>query len=50
MAEWIDVNERLPKEDTRVLVTISDENYKYVQAYALHECYFLITQIIYFLI
>lgn len=33
MQKWIDVNERLPEEDVRVLVAITDENYKHVKKY-----------------
>ena len=32
-AKWIDVNDRLPKEDVRVLVAITDKNYKHVKKY-----------------
>lgn len=30
---WVAVKDRLPKEDTRVLVAITDKNYKYVKEY-----------------
>jgi hypothetical protein len=33
MAEWINVKDRLPEEDTRVLVVVSDENFKRVKQY-----------------